>query len=419
MASRRPRPPISRFGVRVHRRSFLSGVASLSGAAALSVTGVSRALPNANGAGRPVLVFVVLRGGMDGLSALVPYHDKRYYELRKSIALSAPNRGAKASLRLDGQFGLHPALAPLLPMFRSKQLAFVHAIGSQAPTRSHFDAQDFLEMATPGQKRGPGFLTRLLAHRLGDGSPNAFALEEPMPRSLFGSEAIAVRSLNSLKLRGDTPGLSAVRGGFFDMYASASTDSVQRTGADTLSLIQRIEPLLQTDPKRELPKEPFARSLFDVSRLIRADMGSVFSVSVGGWDTHRAQGASQGALARRFDAFAAGLKRFREDLGPHLERVVLVAVTEFGRTARENGTAGTDHGHASVAMVLGGSVKGGKVYGRFPGLEEDALYEGRDLAVTTDYRVLLSEVARHHLDVAELPKDVLPDFDSDARLGVL
>jgi uncharacterized protein (DUF1501 family) len=329
-------------------------------AASLALAHDGFAAPD-DAAAPPVLVFAFLRGAMDGLSAVVPYGEAAYYEQRPDIAIAPPRRSSDAALDLDGDFGLHPALAALLPAYRDGQLSLVHAVGSPDPTRSHFDAQDFMELATPGQSRGDGWLTRALGRLPSSDDPPAVALEEPLPRSLSGEpSALALRGLRRLRTDRDGPVPTAVRAGFAEMYRSQGSGLVRNTGAEGFALLDRLKPLIDLPSRAKYPhQDSFATSLADVAKLVRARVGRVFTVSAGNWDTHRAQGAAEGRLAGGLRSLATSLQAFREDLDDDFERTLVLVVTEFGRTVRQNGTGGTDHGHGSVMFALGGKVRGG------------------------------------------------------------
>jgi uncharacterized protein (DUF1501 family) len=349
---------------------------------------------------RKTLVVLFQRGACDGLNTVIPYGENAYRALRPSIAIPPPNGGREAALDLDGFFGLHPALEPLLPAWREGALAVVHAVGSPDATRSHFDAQDFMETGTPGRRATEdGWMNRCLKTQPDPAATpfRAVALTPTLPRALAGTApAVALRSLSDFGLR---PSMSAPSAqGFEDVYAA-------------------VEFLKKTDPSRytqatgaHYPRGPLGDCLKQVAQLIKADMGLELAFTeVGGWDHHAGEGGVAGQLATRLRDLGAALTAFHLDLGQRLSDVMLVTLTEFGRTVRENGNRGTDHGHGSVAFVLGGSVSGGKVHGRWPGLGKDELYEGRDLAVTTDFRDLLGELLTHHLGIGDLHQ-VFPGF---------
>ncbi|HUJ26427.1 MAG TPA: DUF1501 domain-containing protein [Myxococcales bacterium] len=335
---------------------------------------------------RKVLAFLFLRGALDGLHAVPPVGEKRYFELRPQLAL-------KDALKLDDGFGLHPSLAPLMPLWKDGSLAIVHAVGSPDPTRSHFDAQDFLELGTPGIKSTPdGWLARALQHapRAHPGPVDAVAVSPRLPRALQGAkDAVAFASLDQLRLH--PPRMQALFEQMYGPDAFAPVDLLQRK-------------LGETKPGDGYPNGPVAASLRQLARLIKGDVGlRVACADAAGWDTHAGQ---PGQLQNNLRLLAESLAAFQKDLGGRAADVVLVAATEFGRTVRQNGALGTDHGHASVAFVLGGGVRGGRIHGRWPGLRDDQLYEGRDLAVTTDLRSVLSATAGRQLGA----RGIFPGF---------
>ncbi len=366
------------------------------------------------------LVCVCLRGAVDGLSIAVPHADQEYYRARPTLAIAGPGK-PDGALALDARFGLHPRLGALLPAYRARELALVHAVGSPHPTRSHFEAQDYLETARPGARSATdGWLARCLRQTApaGEESLRAVALASRAPLALRGDEsALCLKSLRQLKLQG-RPGLGdALHSGFEALYA-AQNDPVSRAGKRALALSRQLKQLVREDYRpehgAEYPKE--GRPFGEVASLIKADLGlRVAWIDLGGWDTHQNQGnAREGTLARQFDWLGRSLAAFRQDLDARFENVVVLLMTEFGRTVHENGTGGTDHGHGSVMLLLGGKVRGGRVYGDFPGLREEQRYEGRDLAVTTDYREVLHEIAVRQLGVAETT-ELFPDFTPSAK----
>ena len=395
------------------RRFFLKS----SGLALVSFGVAPRALVRAvyaaqSGARRKTLVVVFQRGACDGLNTVVPYGESPYRTLRRTIAIPAPRGGARdAALDLDGHFGLHPALAPLLPLFEDGTLAAVHAVGSPDATRSHFDAQDFMESGTPGVKStDDGWMNRhLQCAPRPSGTPfRAVSLTPTLPRSLAGrAPAVAMADIGRFDLR--PAGGAAVARGFEDMYAGAVRDVLHGTGQETF---EAIEFLKKAGPGRYAPsagalypRGRYGDSLKQIAQLVKADVGVEMAFTeVGGWDHHAAEGGVQGQLAARLREFGQALAAFQRDLGTRMQDVVVVTLTEFGRTVRENGNRGTDHGRASVSFVMGGGVRGARVHGRWPGLSPDRLYEGRDLAITTDFRDLLGEVLARHLGARELAK---------------
>ena len=365
---------------------------------------------------KKALVVVFQRGACDGLNVVVPFGENAYRQMRPTIAIPAPGAGGEGALDLDGFFGLHPALEPLLPLWKEGTLAPVHAIGSPDATRSHFDAQDFMESGTPGLKATEdGWLNRLVQSQPDpEATPfRAVSMTPTLPRILSGrAAAVAMASIRDFDLRGGGNGPAAR--GFEEMYEGAVHDVLHGTGQETFEAIQFLK---KSDPGRyqpapgaEYPRGRYGESLKQVAQLLKADVGvEVAFTDVGGWDHHAAEGGVQGQLAARLKEFGEALAAFRRDLGDGMQDVVVVTMTEFGRTARENGNRGTDHGHASFAFVLGGDVRGGRVHGRWPGLAPDRLYEGRDLAITTDFRDLLGEVLSRHLGARDLSR-VFPGY---------
>ena len=399
------------------RRYFLkNGGIALAGLGAMTAAPsfLTRALAQANAKGgrRKILIAIFQRGAMDGLNAVVPYGEAEYYSLRPSIAIPRPGSGAAnqpAAIDLDGFFGLHPSLASFKPIFDAGQLAIVHAAGSPDSTRSHFDAQDYMESGTPGLKSTTdGWLNRLLAAKSDpQASPfRAVSMGATMPRAMQGKAGvIAMNSINEFGLRtgGGQMG-QAVQGGFEAMYAQTVNDALRGTGRETfeaVKMLKRVNPAqYQPLPGVTYPRGQFGERLRQIAQLVKSDIGlEVAFTDIGGWDTH-ANELPQ--LTQRLTEFSTGIAALHADLKEFADDVVILTMTEFGRTARENGNRGTDHGHGSVMFALGGAIKGGKVYGKWPGLKSSQLYEGRDLALTTDFRDVFAEIARHHLGVANL-----------------
>ncbi|HUG52290.1 MAG TPA: DUF1501 domain-containing protein [Vicinamibacteria bacterium] len=393
------------------RRFFLksSGLALV--AFGLAPRALVRSVYAAGGRRRgKTLVVVFQRGAMDGLNVVAPYADPTYRRLRPTIALPAPRGGSHdTALDLDGRFGLHPALEPLLPLWKDGTLAAVQAVGSPDPTRSHFDAQDFMESGTPGVKSTEdGWINRRLQSTPGpaDTPFRAVSLTPTLPRALSGrAPAVAMASIREFDLRPAAG--AAVARGFEGMYGGAVRDVLHGTGQETFDAIEFLK---KQDPARYVPRAGtayprgrYGESLKQVAQLIKADVGlEVAFTESGGWDHHAAEGGVQGQLAQRLRELGRALAAFERDLGDRMQDVAVVTLTEFGRTVRENGNRGTDHGHASVSLVMGGSVRGGRVHGAWPGIEDGGLYEGRDLAVTTDFRDLLAEVLARHLGDRDL-----------------
>jgi uncharacterized protein (DUF1501 family) len=396
----------------LNRREFL-------GSLAVGGTGLVLLRPDGRASERPrrKLIVVLLRGAADGLSLLVPYRERRYHRLRPDLAIPEPRKGkAGACLDLDGRFGLHPALEPLLEPYRTGTLAAVVAAGSPSRTRSHFEAQEYLETGTPDAKgTADGWLNRLLQRRPGEaaGPLRAVALSGSMPRILQGpAPALAIGSTGR-------PGLSGRKGrrleqAFAKMYAQ-SPGELGEAGREGLDAADELREALQEGEEpgasRGAPAGRAAQRLRALGRIAAAEPDfEIGFTDLGGWDTHVGQGAAEGRLARGLEDLGAGLVGLCEELGPALRETAVLVLTEFGRTVAQNGNGGTDHGHGSAVLALGGPIRGGRVYGRWPGLEPEALHEGRDLAVTTDFRQILAEVLAGHLGVQD-PAAVLPGLD--------
>ena len=354
-----------------------------------------------------VLVVVFLRGGMDGLSAVTPYAEERIYSMRPNLAVATPKVNSKDTLiDLDGFFGLHPSLAPLADMYRSKQMAVVHAIGSQDQTRSHFEAMAAMDRGAADDGLGPagGWITRYLlaSGQAGDSPLRAVSFGTVMPDSLRGAtNATALPSLDSYRLTSDKHDLAELTATIRRLYGKGQ-DVASTAGMETLEVIETLNRLNPDEraPRHgaKYPTTGMGTGLQQAATLIRAKVGmEVATVDVGGWDTHVAQGNTTGWLPTRLEEVGQALAAFMQDLGPDADSVTTVVMSEFGRRAYENGGLGTDHGRASCAFVLGGAVQGGKVYGPWPGLKPGQLDGPGDLRVTTDYRALLGEVLARRL----------------------
>jgi uncharacterized protein (DUF1501 family) len=364
---------------------------------------------------RRVLVAIFQRGAVDALNMVVPHGEKAYYNYRPAIAVPR-----ERVIDLDGHFGLHPALAPLKSAWDSRQLAIVHAVGSPDATRSHFDAQDYMESGTPGVKSTrDGWLNRALPKDAPPSPVRAVSMGPALARTLRGSQpAVAVQSLDSFRV--------AESAKFEEMYARAADKPLAAAGRDTFEAVKLIESIRKQaySPANgaEYPNGRFGQSLRQIGQLIKADVGlEVAFADLGGWDHHVNEvGATidQGPLANLLREFGGALAAFHRDLENRLDDVVIVTMSEFGRTARENGNRGTDHGHGGAMLMLGGRVNGGRVLGDWPGLAPEQLYEGRDLAVTTDFRDALGEVVAGHLGAADLSR-VFPGHRPGAPRGVL
>jgi uncharacterized protein (DUF1501 family) len=380
----------------------------------------------ANGYGKKrVLVTIFQRGAVDGLNMIVPFGDGNYYELRRSIAIKKPNE-AGGAIDLDGYFGLHPAMKPLETFWKNKQLGIVTAAGSPDNTRSHFDAQDYMESGTPGNKgTRDGWLNRVIqAKGEKDASPfRAVSMTQVLPRSLYGkAPSIAMTNLADFAIKAGTYTVD-LKGGFEGIYQQQVNDTLRSTGKETFEAVNFLK---EANPAQYAPENgavypnsELGRSLRQIAQLIKAGVGlEVAFAESKGWDTHTNQGLannpSAGQLANLLRDFAGSIAAFATDLGKRMDDVVLITMSEFGRTARENGSRGTDHGHGNSMLVLGNAVRGGKVYGQWRGLASDKLYEGRDLDVTTDFRDVFAEAAYKHMGTRDLAK-LFPNYSASAK----
>jgi uncharacterized protein (DUF1501 family) len=425
------------------RRVFLRGSAIVMAGMGVAPGWLARAAA-AGSKKRKTLVAIFMRGAADGLNIVAPFGDKRYRELRPTLAIAPPSAQNNANnintvlatgtvaavnilnggtIDLDGTFGLNGAMQPLQPLWDKKQLAIVVATGSPDNSRSHFDAQDSMECGTPGKNNGDGWLNRALPAAADEASSmRAIALGNQVPHCLRGSnEVIAVGNLQQFSV-GDQSAAAIMQ----SMYATTPDASLGRTGKDAfeaMKVIRSIQDTPQTGPAVAAGGVPliaqageFGRNLQQLASLLKAEAGvEVAFADINGWDHHGNENQQLPNLLRQF---SAGIAAFCQDMGDRMEDIVLVTMSEFGRTAEENGNGGTDHGHGSFMMVIGGPVHGSKVYGKWPGLEKEQLFEGRDLAVTTDYREVLSELVRGHLGQQNL-NAVFPGFQPGHPVGLL
>ncbi len=362
---------------------------------------------------RKTLVTIFQRGAMDGLMAVPPLDDPLFAKLRPTLAMDAARAaGENATLDLNGKFGLHPGFSPLLPFFQENRLAIVHGVGSPNPTRSHFDAQDYMESGTPFRKgTSSGWLNRAVGELGHEGTPfRAVAMTQTLPRSLYGSEpALAIADLQDyrINLPGMPTAVGATEQNLEALYRQTTQDLLQSSGNRSFEAMKTLSAteIRNYRPANgaKYPKTPLGQSLRQIALLIKAGVGlEVAFAESGGWDTHVQQGTTRGAFARRAEDLAQSIAAFWRDLGETWQdNVMLMTMTEFGRTVRENGSGGTDHGRASCMFVLGNRVDGGKVHGSIPDrLEVEALADGRDLPVTTDFRAVFADVAGEHLNIS-------------------
>jgi uncharacterized protein (DUF1501 family) len=372
---------------------------------------------NAPAERKKILIAIFQRGAVDGLNVVVPHGEPNYYNMRPSIAIARPNGSETGAIDLDGHFGLNPALKSLKPLWDRKQLAIVEAVGSPDPTRSHFDAQDYMESGTPGMKNTyDGWLNRALLHEQTPSPLRAISVSTDLPRTLRGpNDALAIANLNDFQVK-DAKASATFEG----MYGTSTDTVLNGTGKETFEAIRIVQGITKVPYTpfngAHYPNGRLGQSLQQIARVIRAGVGlEVAFTDVGGWDTHVNELGQLNNLLRDFgDALAA----FSQDMGDRMADITVVTMSEFGRTAKENGDRGTDHGHANVMFALGGGVRGGKVYGDWPGLEHEQLYEGRDLNVTTDFRTVLSELVSKQMGNRDLTH-IFPGFNGPSAKGIL
>ena len=390
------------------RREFLK-----SAAIGLFVLGRDAWAAAADG-GQKRLVMVLLRGAVDGLNVVIPFAEEAYYQERRSIAIAPPGK-PDGALALDGHFGLHPALASLMPLWSDRNLAFVHAAGSPDATRSHFDAQLYLENGTPGHSTTrDGWMNRLLLALPGPrGATDAVSIGPTLPRILAGKAPVATVPLGpggAQALPIDQPDI----GSAFDRLYSGdeALGKSYREGRETRAkLVELLAKERRIADNGAPPPTGFPGQAARLAQLMRRDPAiRLAAIGLGGWDTHVNQGNHRGQLAGHLRPLGEGLAAFAQGSGESWRGTVVVVLSEFGRTVRENGNGGTDHGHGNLIWVLGGAVNGGRVYGDWPGLAPAQLYQRRDLAVATDFRSVLAVILDRHLRLSDRQLEaVLPD----------
>ncbi|HLQ24851.1 MAG TPA: DUF1501 domain-containing protein [Acidiferrobacterales bacterium] len=388
----------------MNRRLFLKRLTALSAVSLIPIGRLGWAAKTTEAANNKRLIVVFLRGAVDGLNVVIPYNERNYYLARPGIAIPPPASGAGGALDLDGRFGLHPALAPVLSLWRDRSLAFVHACGSPDPTRSHFDAQDYMESGTPGIKStADGWMNRLLAVLPGGhSSTSALNLGPTAPRILQGPIAVANLPLTKNAAQPMPLDRPPIGNAFDRLYAGNDPLSLAYKEGQAMrkKLLEELKQDMQSADNGAPSANGFAAEADRLARLLVRDAGiRLVFIALGGWDTHINQGAANGQLANHLRPLSEGLITLAQRLGPAYADTVIIVLSEFGRTVNENGNGGTDHGHGNVLWVLGGPIHGGKVYGQWPGLSPENLYEARDLAVTTDFREAIGVVAKRHLNV--------------------
>ncbi len=391
----------------LNRRQFLQA------SSAVGVVGASKSLfpkwmprlafrDQTQAAPGDVLICIFLRGGIDGLSAVVPFGDGRnYYDARPTLAVPEPGSGVGAAVDLDGHFGLHPAMAALKEVYDEGDLAIVHATGSIDPSRSHFDAMRFMEYGTPGEKLiGTGWIGRHLQSAAWQNeSPfRAIGMGAMVPESLRGPiSPLSIQSIADFHFKGREDELRRMQQSLASLYTvQAPADQLSRQAGlvfETIDTLQAIRPESYIPSNGAVyANDEFGLGLQQVAQLIKADVGlEVACIDLGGWDTHENQGTLNGTFNAMLSNLADGLAALYADLGEKMNRVSVVTMSEFGRRIAENGSQGTDHGHGNFMFLMGGGVNGGQVFSRWPSLAPEALDDG-DLAITTDYRDVLAEV---------------------------
>ncbi len=369
-----------------------------------------------------VLVVVFLRGGADGLNVIVPFGEQAYYDARPQIGVARPDdntAGKTKALDLDGFFGLNPALQPLLPIFKANQLVAVHATGSPDPTRSHFDAMDFMERGTPGSHAlSTGWIGRHLATLdTGTNAPlRAIGWGNGLQQSLRGSiSATAIKSIVDFHLRGRQDSANEMLAALNALYAadpaSLKTAADQTNAIFDLVAKVNIASYKPANGAHYDEKNDFDLALMQTAALIKADAGlEVAAIDLGGWDTHQNEVID---LSKDLTALGSGLAAFHADMGDAMNNITVVVMSEFGRRVQENASGGTDHGHGNMMLVMGGHVVAKPVFAQWPGLTPDKLVNG-DLAITIDYRDVLSEIVSTRLNNPALTQ-VFPNYTPTAR----
>jgi uncharacterized protein (DUF1501 family) len=422
------------------RRAFLKS----SGAMALFATGlggvptfIAQAANSSKFVGpykkKKILVCIFQRGAMDGLMAVTPFTDKYLREARPTLFLDAAKGGnTKPLIDLDGRFGLHPSLEAFTPLFNEKRLAIVHGVGSPNNSRSHFDAQDYMESGTPFRKGTPsGWLNRavgLMGHDTAHGGDTPFkavSLTSSLPRSFYGDNAaMAISNLQdfALQMKGNPMAGNMVAKSFEDLYDQTSSSLLNKTGKESFDAVKMLN---NADVKNYKPSNGavypnggIGNSLKQIAQLIKMDVGlEIAFAESGGWDTHYNQGSDNGVFSRTINSLANSIAAFWKDMEAYQDEIDVMTMTEFGRTVKQNGTAGTDHGRGSCMFILGNDVNGGLIHGTVPTLAPENLEDGRDVPVTTDFRSVFSEVADKHL---KLNNDsvLFPDW-TGKKLGVM
>jgi uncharacterized protein (DUF1501 family) len=411
------KPPM---GWDISRRVFLKGAGlAILGIGSQPSSLIARAGEDAP-PGKTILVHLFLRGGADPLNMVVPYGDHQYYDARRDIAIPPPGKPGGA-VALDDHFGFHPGLAPIKPLFTEGRLAILEAVGNYRVTRSHFSAQDFAEMGTPGvRSTTTGTLARMVGQLPGTGVTKAVSFSSQSPVSFLGpDEALVALKLKAFRLRAKNWQNEAEQR-VKAMYEGTPLTQLGNDLFDALGIVQTVlERSGEPSNGAVYPDSPIGNAMRQAAQVIKAGVGTrcIFcGVSgVGDYDSHALQ-LDKNAID--YADLGATLAAFDRDLAHRMDDVLVLVTTEFGRTVLANGSKGTDHGTGYCALVLGRGVKGGRIHGEWPGLAKAQLYEERDLAVTTDFRDLFAEVARKHLRVPSVDS-LFPGYVPQSAPGVL
>jgi uncharacterized protein (DUF1501 family) len=411
----------------ITRRKLLKGLLLAGGFTLLPLSGRGWVLAAPEPVNRH-LVVIMMRGAVDGLNVVTPYREANYYRVRNSIAMPPPGQSS-GLVDLDGYFGLNPALTPIMPLWQDKTLAFIHACGSPNTTRSHFEAQDILETAMMNTAMASQGWMNGLAQALpvNQSATRAVAFGNVLPKIFQGHYDVSTIPVGIKGNGGKQVSNPQLEQAFSQLYGNQTElGGLYKQGLAARSSVMQdlqngpdLEKEMEAASKGAPGADGFAIETSKVAQMIRQDPGvQLVFLDVGGWDTHVQQGSIKGQLFNKLNKLGEGIAALAQGLGPAYKDTAILIMSEFGRTVAENGNAGTDHGHGNVAWLMGGGVKGGKVWHRWPGLNENQLYEGRDLAVTTDFRGVIGSVASGHfgLDDQKIAA-IIPGYQRDVGLS--
>ncbi|QDU35534.1 hypothetical protein KS4_36170 [Poriferisphaera corsica] len=422
------------------RRQFIKSSAILTAAAAGSISpwstikAFSQSTPLAQAHGckkTPTLITLYLRGGSDPINTIIPYADSLYPKLRPTIAVPTHNKNNKPQIiPISNHFGFHPAAAPLAELYKQNLLAPILCTGSTHPTRSHFDAQDFMERAAPGIKTiTEGWLNRFLqlSQSSNDHPLRALCMQPILPRSLRGQYPVVAvpdyaaasaitqfQSLYTCKEGASAANLNAAK----PITAEQNRQRIIQTGQQAIQRVHLLDTLIKNyKPQTTYPNSNLGSQLRDLAAVIKTDQNlQIAAIDYNGWDHHTYQGAATGNFSRMLQNVSNSLLAFSKDLGPHINNTVILVMTEFGRTVKENGNNGTDHGHGGYMLALGGPIAGGQILGKWTGLDQRALYQSRDLPVHTDFRDVFSAVLKGLFQFDTDKHDFFPKYNANPQL---